>query len=290
MKIGILCFPVTQTVWLWSYSVDRWWAISVFWIFWRVLWLVWNEPGSSSFIYFIFLGAGCLHPSLHARCWRRHRKPLWGAPPTSLSSLSNSLRTLLGFAKKLLFIAAESTYMKNSRNCEEILHYAEILQLTLYLWPSNCEPIVFSRFCVANRSGAGEWCSWDFSFFSLQVTWHAVTNGTVYGILLAIALPGCAIKQLINIVQVQRLSSCTNDIISVWLWFTNKSWNLWLHFCQVLCSSFTVAFLTGSLNFPTVCDIWSRFWTRFTELLNFWLTDTDEDRSRCVRKLRHPAV
>jgi hypothetical protein len=38
---------------------------------------------------------------------------------------------------------------------------------------------------------------------TLQVTIHAVRNKTVYGILLAIALPGCAIKQLVNLVQVK---------------------------------------------------------------------------------------
>lgn len=44
-----------------------------------------------------------------------------------------------------------------------------------------------------------------------EVTIHAVRNKTVYGILLAIALPGCAIKQLVNLVQMKTAADvCVN--------------------------------------------------------------------------------
>lgn len=53
----------------------------------------------------------------------------------------------------------------------------------------------------------------------LQVTCRSIGNGTVYGILLAIALPGCAIKQLVNLVQVQPISHITDDSVR-WIKFT----------------------------------------------------------------------
>jgi len=68
------------------------------------------------------------------------------------------------------------------------------------------------------------------SSLTLQVTIHAISNGTVYGILLAIALPGCAIKQLVNLVQVESFSDR-----SVLVFFTSveySGWD-WQHVAQV---------------------------------------------------------
>ena len=58
---------------------------------------------------------------------------------------------------------------------------------------------------VGHRSGTDQELMQGL-YLILQVTIHAVTNRTVYGILLAIALPGCAVKQLVNLVQVQPFS------------------------------------------------------------------------------------